>query len=225
MKTTDAMQRKRKAMGTIRAKFVLIGGLFLLLARIAFAHCDGLDGPVVQAAREALDSKNVNLVLIWVKKEDEPEIKKVFEQTLAVRALGSEARDMADRNFFETLVRVHRAGEGAGFTGLKPAGRNLGPAIPAADQALRDGKIDPVLELLDGAVQQRIRESFDTMMAKKNFEKDDVAKGREFVAAYVTYIHLVEGIYEQARSPAHGHFEEGTAGNLPDSHGQPEEHK
>jgi hypothetical protein len=112
-----------------------LGFLALLPAR-ALAHCDGLDGPVVKAAQRALDTRNSALVLIWVQGKDEPEIRTAFEQTLAVRELSPQAKELADRFSFETLVRVHRAGEGAPFTGLKPAGRDLGPAIPALDEAV-----------------------------------------------------------------------------------------
>jgi hypothetical protein len=119
----------------------LLLGVALAIAPLprALAHCDGLDGPVVQAARKALETGEVNLVLIWVQKPDEAEIKRAFDHAQTVRKLSAEARELADRYFFETLVRIHRAGEGAPFTGLKPAGRDLGPAIPAADNALRDG--------------------------------------------------------------------------------------
>jgi hypothetical protein len=114
-------------------------GLLLLAPNRALGHCDGMDGPVVKAAQKALETGNVNLVLIWVQEADEPEVRKAFAQTMAVRKLGPEAKELADRYFFETLVRMHRAREGAAYTGLKPAGRDLGPAIPAADRALEDG--------------------------------------------------------------------------------------
>src|SRR5688572_7912286 len=99
----------------------------------AFAHCDSLDGPVVKAAQKALDTQNVDLVLVWGRPEDESEIRIAFNKTLAVRTLGQMAKELADRYFYETVVRLHRAGEGAPYTGLKPAGRDLGQAIPAAD--------------------------------------------------------------------------------------------
>jgi hypothetical protein len=102
-----------------------------LLAVWGIGHCDGLDGPVVQLAIKALDSGNVNYVLPWVQENDEPEIRRAFEHAVSVRKLSPDAKALADRHFFETLVRIHRAGEGAPFTGLKPAGRDLGPAIPA----------------------------------------------------------------------------------------------
>src|SRR5512134_4067274 len=76
----------------------------------AFGHCDTLDGPVIQLARQALETGNVNLVLPWVRSADEDEIRHAFEHAQAVRKLGPEARNLADTHFFETLVRIHRAG-------------------------------------------------------------------------------------------------------------------
>lgn len=174
----------------------------------ALAHCDGLDGPVVQAAQRALETGDVNLVLIWVQKTDEDEIRKAFSQTSVVRKLSPEARELADRWFFETLVRVHRTGEGAPFTGLKPAGRDLGPAIPAADKALRDGNVESLVKLLTTTIQDRVRDHFNEALTKQRFAKDDLAAGRAFVKAYVEYIHCVEALYETATHPTHGHYDE-----------------
>ena len=106
------------------AAFGLLGAALLGPNR-GFAHCDGLDGPVVKVAQKALETGNVNLVLIWVQKKDEGEVKKAFQKTLAVRKLNPQAKELADMYFFETLVRIHRAGEGEPYTGLKPAGRDL----------------------------------------------------------------------------------------------------
>ena len=111
----------------------------LLLAgasRVAYAHCDGMDGPVVKAAQRALASADVNPVLIWVQSKDEGEVRDAFAKTIAVRKLNPDAQELADLYFFETVVRIHRAGEGEPYTGLKRAGRDLGPAMPAADKAL-----------------------------------------------------------------------------------------
>ena len=174
----------------------------------AHAHCDGLDGPVVKAAQRALETRNPALVLIWVQEKDEREIQTAFEQTLTVRELSPEAKNLADRFFFETLVRVHRAGEGAPFTGLKPAGRDLGPAIPAADEAVRLGSVEPVRQLLTDALQQRLREEFAQVMATRTFKADDLAAGRAYIKAYVEFIHFVERLYESTMQPPHGHFDE-----------------
>jgi hypothetical protein len=186
-------------------------GLLLFAPARALAHCDGLDGPVVKAAQRALETRNPAPVLIWVQEKDEGEIREAFERTLAVRELSPEARELADRFFFETLVRVHRAGEGAPFTGLKPAGRDLGPAIPAADEAVRAGSIEPLRQLLTAAMQDRLGERFSNVMTTRTFAPDDLAAGRAYVKAYVEFIHFVERLYDSATSAPHGHFDESEA--------------
>jgi hypothetical protein len=162
----------------------------------------------VKAAQRALEAHNPALVLIWVAEKDEAEIRKAFEQTLAVRELSLQARDLADRFFFETLVRVHRAGEGASFTGLKPAGRDLGPAIPAADEAVRAGSVEPVNRVLSASIYERLREQFGNVLATKTFNPDDLPAGRAHIKAYVEFIHFVERLYDSAMDAPHGHFEE-----------------
>ncbi|MDD3317723.1 MAG: DUF6448 family protein [Methanosarcina sp.] len=170
------------------------------------AHCDTMDGPVVKAAQEALETGNVNLVLIWVQEKDEAQIKEAFNNTIAVRKLSPEAKELADMYFFETLLRVHRAGEGAPYTGLKPAGLDLGPAIPAADEALKTGSPEKLVKLLTDATENGTREEFSKVMEKRNFNANNVSAGREYIEAYVPFIHYVERVYEAATAPAEGHY-------------------
>jgi hypothetical protein len=134
----------------------------------AFSHCDGLDGPVVASARLALQEGNVNRVLIWVRREDKKDTRQAFEEARAVRKLSSQAESLADRSFFETLVRIHRAGEGAPYTGLKAAGRDLGPAIPAADKAISSGADEKLVQLLTKEMQDGIAARFRAVMEKKH---------------------------------------------------------
>jgi len=185
---------------------VILAALVFLGAQQAFAHCDGMDGPVVKAALKALETGNVNLVLIWVRKNDEGEVKNAFQKTLAVRKLGLQARELSDMYFFETLVRVHRAAEGEPYTGLKPAGRDLGPAIPTADKAIESGKVEPLLKLLTESMQTEVREKFKQAMAKKKYRADDIDAGRAYVEAYVPFVRYVEAIYEAVRSSSDGHL-------------------
>lgn len=193
-------------------------GAVLLIPISAIAHCDGMDGPVVKAAQSALASGDVNLVLVWVQKGDEKEIRQTFERTLAVRKLSAEAKELADTYFFETLVRIHRAGEGAAYTGLKPAGRDLGPAIPLADQALANGEVDALVKLITDEMRKGLIERFDHATKAQKSSTADVEAGREYVRAYVTFIHYAERAYEAASQPVAGHlFGESHAG---ETHGK-----
>lgn len=190
----------------------------LLGVRHAAAHCDGLDGPVVTAARKALDTGNVKLVLIWVQKHDEAELSAAFDRALAVRRLGAPARELADTYFFETLVRLHRAGEGAPYTGLKPAGRDLGAAIPAADRAIETADLEPVSALLEREMSAGLTERFHRLLEAKRQATGDVEAGRRYVAEYVTFIHYVERLHQGAVGPAHGHEAEGEAAEAAHEH-------
>jgi hypothetical protein len=173
-----------------------------------------MDGPVVTAAKQALEAGDVNPVLIWVSKKDEAEIRNAFQKTLAVRKLNPEAKELADMYFFETLVRVHRAGEGEPYTGIKPAGRDLGPAVPAADKAIADGKLEPLYKILIDKIHEGLHEKFKEVMKKKDFKKNDVDAGREFVEAYVPFVHYVEALYDTAaKGGGHGHSQEAEKGS------------
>lgn len=204
------MIRSRFAIGAATAAL-----LWLNAPPAAFAHCDTLDGPVVAAARQALDQNNPNLVLLWVSKDNEKEIKTAFEEAISVRKLNPAAKRMADTYFFETLVRIHRAGEGAPYTGLRPVGTDLGPAVPAADKALVTGNVVALSKLLTETMQAGLKEHFSKVQARKNYDKNDVAAGREYVEAYVSYVHYVEGLYDAAKSKAQGHYEERAASAEP----------
>jgi hypothetical protein len=145
-------------------------------------------------------------VLIWVQEKDEAEIRQAFAQAVAVRKLGPQARDLADMYFFETLVRVHRAGEGAPYTGLKPAGRDLGPAIRGADKALDTDDVEPLVKLLVQTTEKGVREHFAKARAARNHPPGNVEAGRAYIQAYVPFIHYVERLYESATTSAHGHI-------------------
>jgi hypothetical protein len=158
-----------------------------------WAHCDSLDGPVVQDARLALEKGDPTPVLKWIKQEQEGEIRNALKQAIAVRGKGDDAKALADRYFFETVVRIHRAGEGEGFTGLKPA-NNVDPGIAAADRALQSGSAKELAMHLSAAVSEGIQKRFTVALERKKHAADSVEAGREYVEAYVDYTHFVESV-------------------------------
>jgi len=204
----------KKNIFTSLTVMAILCAMVLLRPNNLFAHCDGMDGPVVTAAKQALETGDVNPVLIWVSKKDETEIKNAFQKTLVVRKLNPEAKELADMYFFETLVRIHRAGEGEPYTGIQPAGRDLGPAVPAAEKAIADGKLEPLYKILIDKIHEGLHKKFKEVMKKKDFKKNDVDAGREFVEVYVPFLHYVEALYEAAgKGGGHGHYQEAEKGS------------
>lgn len=181
-----------------------IAGVLLMPTLDAAAHCDTMDGPVIAEARQALEKGDVTPILKWVTKDDEPKIREAFKKTSAVRSKGPEAKDLADRYFFETLVRIHREGEGVAYEGIKPAGTRIEPGIEAADKALESGSVDGLITDLTATVTAGIRERFSQAMAARKHKDESVEAGRRFVEAYVTFMHYVERLHQDATSnPAH----------------------
>lgn len=163
----------------------------------AAAHCDTLDGPVIQDAQKALETKDVTPVLKWVKQKDEKVVRAAYDKALSAK--GKKNADAAEKQFFATLVKIHRAGEGAPFTGLKPAGE-VEPAIAEADKALASGSSDALVKLVTDDVATGIRKRYEHAAATYKHKDESVEQGREFVEAYVAYTHYVERLHLDATS-------------------------
>lgn len=169
------------------------------------AHCDTREGPVVLAAQEALKKGDVTPVLKWVKVADDDAIRAAFDKTVAVRKQSKAAAELADTWFFETLVRIHRAGEGAPYTGLK-SGAPDEPGIAAADRALASGKSDELLRQTTEPLYVQLQAKLARAHELQAHVEHSVEAGRAYVAAYVDYFHFVErlaALAAEASAPAH----------------------
>lgn len=183
---------------------VTTSALALPLATPAFAHCDAMDGPVISEARLALESGDITPVLKWVPADDEAALASMFDKTLEVRALGDNARELADQQFFARLVAIHRAHEGAPFTGIKPAGE-IDPAVQLADKALEEGEIDTFLARIVEKFEQEARAAFEATLAARQQAGNDPELGREFVDHYVHYVHYLEDVHNVIAGNASAH--------------------
>ncbi|MEV3937493.1 DUF6448 family protein [Glycomyces sp. NPDC049804] len=145
-------------------------------------HCDSIDGPVATAAQRALEASNVDLVLPFVPEPAEPEVRAAFHKARLARKSGSDAREVADRYFLETVVRLHREGEGAPYTGLKPAGLDIGPAIPLAEKAVESESIAELYSFLSA----ELRTQLDARLALVRELRAEVAASVPDARAYVS---------------------------------------
>src|SRR5512136_773154 len=176
-------------------------------------HCDTMDGPVVTAAKKAFETGNVNLVLIWVPEEADGEVRRAFERAIQARKGGQAAWEIADEWFFETVVRLHRAGEGAPYTGLKPSGLDEGPVVPRAEKAIDTGDPKETIRFICHTLEDDLKHRFHRVMETKRYDVNDVAAGRAYIQAYIGFVvhahHLYAGIVGGSghgeRGGGHGH--------------------
>lgn len=182
-----------------------LGGIILsLMPKKASAHCDTMDGPAVKDGRKALETENINYAYKQIFEEYEEELKENFELSLKVRTLGADAQEVADRWFLENFVRIHRAGEGASYDGLKPSGSNVDPVVVAADESIELGNMSPLKGLVTEEEYHALEEKFNKAIALKDFDIDDVKASRAYVEAYVTFFKMAEG-EEHGHGHDHGH--------------------
>lgn len=159
-------------------------------------YIDSMDGPVVKAAEKALDMEDVKYVLPYVSRDDEEEIKDSFEKTILVRELSGDAAELADYWFFETTVRLHRKEEEKTYTGLKSAGTDWGPIIPKIDLAIKTENIDELLNFILNFIREDIKSRFDDLLAKKDYDPDDVDDTRDYIKTREEFIEYTRKFYE-----------------------------
>jgi len=191
----DDLKSNRKSSTLQRIFLSPLFSLLLLISStgVSFAHCDTMDGPLIKDAKNAINTSNVNYVLKWVQPKDEAEIKEAFFLTMKVRKLGTDAQNLADKYFYETVVRLHRSGEGVPFTGVKPSGTPVDNKILAADKSIELGNLSPLKELVPKEMLSELESRFNKVMALRNFDLNDVAEGREYIEAYVQFFKFAEG--------------------------------
>lgn len=172
---------------------LLLGIVMMLFSLPAQAHCDSYDGPVIQDALKALEQNDVNLVIKWIDAEHEAEISSLFTKTVNLKGQDQEVYEIVEKHFLETLVRVHREGEGAPFTGIKPAG-SATPLVQMADASIAQNDIDGLLSKLTNHLQKDLSDKYQKVMELHKVKDNSAEQGRAYVAAYVEYTHTLEGI-------------------------------
>lgn len=198
---------KRSYVGVLALLFAGVLVFSLAAPRPALAHCDSEQGPVAAAAHQALEKKDVKLVLPYVQPDSEAELTAAFKQALEVRKAGGSARELADRYFIETAIRLHRAGEGAPYSGVTD--ESTPRAILIADQAMASGSLDEAYKFLDRQIQKGIQEKYEAVLqAREEAEKlGTVEAHRERVEAelmFEKYIYELYSVISAAQPHAEG---------------------
>lgn len=187
---------------------LLIIGLTLFLMPIkASAHCDTYDGPTATDARKSLETGNINYALKWIFPEGEEELKKIFELSRKVRVLSPEAQELADQYFQESLIRIHRAGEGAPFDGMKPSGVPVDLRVAVADKSLEVGNLSPFEGVLTKEEVEALWGKFQRALELKDYDVNDLDAARKYIEAYVIFFKTAEGEEHEHGHREHGHDE------------------
>ncbi len=182
----------------MKAKIILCVSFIcalLLAPTMTFAHCDTMDGPVITAAKKSIETKNPNYFLIWVQEKDEAKILEEFKNVLEERVKNPSNAESIDTTFFGSLVKIHREGEGATYTGIKPAGDFGSPLIPLVDEAIDSGSSEKLEALFPEALRVQVVDRFQEVIGKKNYPLENVPAGRDYVESYIVFFHWALNLY------------------------------
>mgnify|MGYP000880163655 CR=1 FL=1 len=197
---------------SIRRLFLtaLTGVTLLVGSPLTWAHCDRIDGPVVADGRRAIADGELAPALKWIGADHEGELREIFELTMTVRKDSGAAAELADRYFFENLVRLHRLDEGAPFTGLKPADAPTEPGTDETDHALEAGDPEALIAELQTELAGHLREKFEHTQHLRRTAEESAGQGRAYVHAYADLVHYVVGLKQMIGGghASHAHEQE-----------------
>ncbi|MFI3705934.1 DUF6448 family protein [Streptococcus parauberis] len=200
MKKLNLKSNMKKSIGVLLTSAAIMA----IIPLSASAHCDTMDGPTVVDGKKAMESNNVNYVMKWVAPEYQKEITDKFNLSMKVKDQSPEAKELAEQYFFSEVVRVHRAGEGAPFDGLKPSGTPIDEKVLAADKSIEVGNLSPLEGMTEKEKMPELKERFEKVMSLKDYDVNDLEAGREYIEAYVKFFKFAEGEEEHAAEGAHG---------------------
>lgn len=106
-------------------------------------------------------------------------------------------------------MRLHRAGEHAPYTGLKPAGLDVGPVIPLAEKAVVSGDIEEVCRLLAQQLHDQLAHRLLRVGELTPPKGASVATTREFVTAMLGFQVYANHVYQALRADLHGEHQHG----------------
>ena len=135
-----------------------------------------------------------------------------------MRTLSQQTRSLADEAFLEAAIRLHREGEGACYTGVKPAGIDYGPVIPAAEHAVETGDLVKLRAILVDEIDHALRERLVVVQKLPKSSKDpkeakDVPAARKRVSAELDFITFAESIRQAALGRFAKHDADGSHAN------------
>lgn len=130
-----------------------------------------------------------------------------FNKTISQRETNPENLESIDKNFFESLVKIHRQWEWAEYTGLKPAWSITNQVIILWDKSFETKNSSELEEFLAKTITNEVKHRFKEVIEKQDFALDDIEGWREYIAEYITFLHWAEWVDEMINKKITHHVE------------------
>jgi hypothetical protein len=160
------------------------------------------NGPVMRAAKMALETGNADHILIWVPEESENTLKNLLEKTCCERTTQRKARNHSIEWYLQTINRLHSEY-------YRPHDLNISTKTPEerktillVERACETGNFDEIATVMQITSDEEIRQRFNDVLNKSNYDMDNIAAGRAYVSAFTDFIACINSLRSGSRREA-----------------------
>ena len=153
------------------------------------------NGPVMRAAKMALETGNANYILIWVPEESENTLKNLIEKTCCERSSRKNIQNLAINWYFQTVSRLKYANGWPHCPGMKSERSDEKPIVLMVERAIETGNIEEIIGVIPCTHAGDVRQRFHHVMDKRNYNVDNIADGRAYVSSFIDLIVYLNNLY------------------------------
>lgn len=155
---------------------------------------DSHNGPMMIAAKRALETGKAHHILIWIPEKSENTLKNLLEKVCCKRRIQADGHDRIVDWYFETISRFH-----SGYYG--PHNLNISTKTPEeksiiflVESACESGNFEEITTVIRDTPTGEMRQRFDDVMKKRNYCEENIAAGRVYVSVFTYFIAFVNNL-------------------------------
>ena len=152
------------------------------------------NGPVMSAAKRALDTGKAHYILIWIPEESENTLKNLLEKVCCERNIRRDAHDHIVDWYFETINRLHSVNYGPHNLNISTKAPEEKEIVFLVERACESGNFKEITTVIPDTPAGEIRQRFNDVMKKRNYGVENIAAGRVYVSAFTDLIAFVNNL-------------------------------
>jgi hypothetical protein len=152
------------------------------------------DGPVISAAKRALETGNAHYILIWIPEESENTVKNLLEKAYCERYTQKNAYNHIVDWYFETINHLHSVHYGPYNLTISTKAPEEKTIIFLVERTCESGNFEEITTVIQDTPSGEMRQRFNDVMKKRNYGVENIAAGRVYVSAFTDFIAFVNNL-------------------------------
>lgn len=149
------------------------------------------NGPVMSAAKKALETGKAHHILIWIPEASENTLKNLLEKACCERRIQTDGYDHIIDWYFATVRRFHSVGYGPRNLNISLKTLEEKTIISLVERACESGNFEEIAMVIPDIPAGELRQQFNDVMKKRNYDVENIAAGRVYVSEFTDFIAFV----------------------------------